>query len=157
MLRQIYHYKWRGLDVMSVISDPLEYLRVFVEVFWCPVLDVRLRGRLSQGEFWENPTAGARHHIPGISTGLKLGAGSEVLRLTGRRRRTEMERGERRCQSSPCCTTSVHVAAELKVSLELRGSWLGLILTCKYVNIHKVIAAQQRDPLFLGALNEILI
>lgn len=62
---------------------PLEYLCVFVEVLGCPVLNVGLRGGLSQAEFWENATAGAWHHIPGISAGLKLGTGSKVLGLTG--------------------------------------------------------------------------
>jgi len=79
---------------------------VFVEVLGSPVLDVCLRGGLSQGEFWENATAGTRHHIPGISTGLKLGTGSEVLRLTGgetkgRGGETERKRGNGTCYSSP--------------------------------------------------------
>lgn len=71
---------------------------MFVEVLRCPVLDVSLRGGLPQGEFWENATAGARHHIPGIPTGLELGTGSEVLRLTGEptwRRKKDGE-GERK-------------------------------------------------------------
>lgn len=67
-------------------TDCLQYLCVFVEVLRCPVLDVSLRGRLPQGEFWEDATAGARHHVPGISTGLELGAGAEVLRLTNKER-----------------------------------------------------------------------
>lgn len=81
---------------------------MFVEVFRRPVLDVGLRGGLPQGEFWENATAGARHHIPRISTGLKLGTSSEVLRLTGEQR---MEKRGRRGQSSLCCRT-LRVRAE---------------------------------------------
>lgn len=65
---------------------------MFVEVLGCPVLNVGLRGGLSQGEFWENATAGARHHIPGISTGLELGTGSEVLRLMKMRKQREEEK-----------------------------------------------------------------
>lgn len=79
-------------------THALNYLRVFVEVLGRPVLDVRLRGGLSQGELWEDATAGARHHVPGISAGLKLGAGSEVLRLTGGD--TEERGGNTKCQSS---------------------------------------------------------
>lgn len=103
-----------------------QYLCVFVEVLRCPVLYVGLRGGLSQGEFWENATAGAWHHIPGISTGFKLGTGSEVLRLTDRRRQTMIRRGNRKCLSSLCsCTTTVEGFSGTQ-----RRSWLGLILTC---------------------------
>lgn len=91
--------KGRHANTSARSRHPLEYLCVFVEVLGRPVLDVSLRGRLSQGEFWENAAAGARHHIPGISTGLKLDTGSEVLRLTG----GETQRGrdmDRTCHSS---------------------------------------------------------
>ena len=120
---------------------------MFVEVLGCPVLDVGLWGGLPQGEFWENATAGTRHHIPGITTGLKLGAGSEVLRLNVVE--TEDRRAET-CHSSPHCSTALRLRAES--FFILRGSWLGLILTWKYVNMHKVTAVQQRVHLFLSVI-----
>lgn len=99
---------WCHANIFKVrYTHPLEYLCVFVEVLGRPVLDVGLWGGLSQGEFRENATAGTRHHIPGISTGLKLGTGSKVLRLTGeeteRGGNTETERGNGKCHSSLCC------------------------------------------------------
>lgn len=108
-------------------THPLEYLCVFVEVLGRPVLDVRFRGGLSQGEFWENATAGARHHVPGISTGLKLGAGSEVLRLTGdgveRGGQTKSGRGNRERHSSlRCCCTTSRAVSDLKFLQHSEGA-----------------------------------
>ena len=57
-----------------------EPLGVLVEVLGGPVLNVRLRGGLPQVEGGED-TAGARHHVPGLSAALELGAGTEILRL----------------------------------------------------------------------------
>lgn len=122
-------YVWCHANIFKVrYTHPLEYLCVFVEVLGRPVLDVGLWGGLSQGEFGENATAGARHHIPGISTGFKLRTGSKVLRLTGeeteRGGNTETERGNRKCHSSLCCccrTFSGPRAESFSAQRELTG------------------------------------
>lgn len=57
-----------------------EALRVLVEVLGGPVLNVRLRGGFAEVEGGEDAT-GAGHHVPGLPAVLKLGAGTQVLRL----------------------------------------------------------------------------
>lgn len=57
------------------------YLGVLVEVFGCPVLDVRLRGRFAERELWEDAAARTGHHVPGVPAGLELRTGSEIFRL----------------------------------------------------------------------------
>lgn len=140
---------------IHIHTHPLEYLCVFVEVLGRPILNVGLWGGLSQGEFREDATAGARHHISGISTGLKLGAGSEVLRLTGeemkRGGKTEKERGNRKCHSPESCCRTFREAWELRVSLALRRELTGIntdVLIRQY---------PQRGHLFLSTLSDITI
>ncbi len=60
-------------------------LRVLVEVFGCPVLDVRLGGRFAECELREDATARAGHHVASVTTGLELRTCSEILRLKERK------------------------------------------------------------------------
>lgn len=76
------------------------YLRVLVEVFGCPVLDVRLGGRFAECELREDATARAGHHVTSVTTGLELRTCSEILRLKERK----------------------HCVLMLKSSIENRGS-----------------------------------
>ncbi len=122
----------------------MKYLCVFVEMLGCPVFDVGLWGGLSQGEFWENATAGTWHHIPGISTGLKLGTGPEILWLTGE----ETGKGEEQNMSFIAVLLLQNIWSGLRAE-SVTGSW-ARINSC--VNIHKVISVQQRVNLFLSAL-----
>ncbi len=75
-------------------------LRVLVEVFGRPVLDVRLGGRFAECELWEDATARAGHHVASVTTGLELRTCSEILRLKERK----------------------HCVLMLKSSIENRGS-----------------------------------